>query len=109
MVMVIMAFIPKTVLPQENAVDERIAIYQVTNSYDYFHYDEAVPYTISEKCEAVIFADLFDVPIRDITVVFWRFLVSSPCKGHYRGLDPVPLIIKSNSFEKTFNNQIVLI
>lgn len=105
--MVIMVFIPRSVLSQQIGSDQREAIYQVTNSYDYFHStDNHVPGIEKIAPVAVMkFQDAFDFipPVRIGTRMFWKFLVSVLCKGHNRDLEPIPLIVKSNSNKKTFN------
>lgn len=109
--MIFMAFVPSRILANQSREDRRIAIYQVTNDYDYFHstgyvaavdtYSPAYVFTQNDEwCKPLIVW---------IKVTLWRFIVSAPCRGHYRGLDPVPLVIKSNSVRKTFNNQNIFI
>ena len=42
--------------------------------------------------------------LQEVQYLFYLF-VSVPCRGHHRGIDHVPLVVKSNSTRKTFSNQ----
>jgi hypothetical protein len=97
--MVIMAFVPMTVLSKQVTHDERTRIYQTTTTYDYFSIDQGA---VEVGDHYVADMELpWNWTVLDLVYLLQRvwngYFVSLLCRGHYHELEHVPLSVKSFS------------
>lgn len=98
--MIIMSIVPRVVLARDRSYDHREAIYQVSHTYDYFSSPVADTVSFNSEYFDVPLEIRLSKPILQGIRIWWEWFVPAVQRGHFNGLDHVPLAIKSNSTEK---------